>query len=477
MNNNDFRKHGHDLIDWMADYFENVDRLPIKSKVKPGEIFNQIPDDAPVEPEPFDRLMTDFNNIILPGITHWQHTGWHAYFTANNSYPSILAEMLTSTLGAQCMSWLTSPAATELEEKVMNWIAKMIGLPDYFEGVIQDSASSATLISLLTAREKASGLGINDDGYYDHAPYTIYCSTEAHSSIERAVKIAGFGKEYLRKIEVDKKFAMKPEALEKAVVKDIQNGLKPLAVIAAIGTTGSTAIDPLEAIGSICKKHNLWLHVDAAWAGTALLLPEMRWMIDGIEQVNSFVFNPHKWMFTNFDCSAYFVKDKGALIQTFEILPEYLKTKEGSTVNNYRDWGIQLGRRFRALKLWFVIRSFGVEGLQVKVGDHIKWAKAFAAWVEEDENFEILAPYPVATVCFRLHPTNINDEEKLNEMNATFLEAINSSEKLFLTHTKLNEKFTIRFVVGQTRTEFHHIDKAWKIIRKAAGELFSDLGM
>ena len=471
MNNNDFRKHGHELIDWMADYFENVDQLPVKSNVKPREIFNRIPGEAPSGPDKFESIMADFKNIILPGMAHWQHTGWHAYFTANNSYPSILAEMLTSTLGAQCMSWLTSPAATELEEKVMKWTAKMIGLPDYFEGVIQDTASTATLVSLLTAREKVSGQRINEEGFYERGPYTIYCSTEAHSSIERAVKIAGFGKEYLRKIEVDDKFAMIPDALEKAVVKDIQNGFKPLAVIAAIGTTGSTAIDPLKAIGNICKKHNLWLHVDAAWAGTALLLPEMRWMIDGIEQVDSFVFNPHKWMFTNFDCSAYFVKDKGALIQTFEILPEYLKTKEGSNVNNYRDWGIQLGRRFRALKLWFVIRSFGVKGLQEKVSNHIKWAKTFASWIEEDGNFEILAPYPLATVCFRLHPSNINDEEKLNEINAAFLEEINSSEKIFLTHTKLNDKFTIRFVVGQTRTEFHHIEEAWGLIKNAGKKL------
>jgi len=468
MNNNDFRKHGHDLIDWMADFFENVDQLPVKSKVKPREIFNQIPDNAPENPEDFNSLMDDFNNIIIPGMTHWQHTGWHAYFTANNSYPSILAEMLTSTLGAQCMSWLTSPAATELEEKVMNWTAKMIGLPDHFDGVIQDTASTATLVSLLTAREKASGLGINEDGLYDRGPYTIYCSTEAHSSIERAVKIAGFGKEYLRKIEVDDQFALIPDALEKAIVKDVQNGYEPLAVVAAIGTTGSTAIDPLKPIGEICKKYKLWLHVDAAWAGTALLLPEMRWMIDGIEQVDSFVFNPHKWMFTNFDASAYFVKDKGALIQTFEILPEYLKTKEGRAVNNYRDWGIQLGRRFRALKLWFVIRSFGVKGLQEKVGNHIKWANDFASWIEKEEHFELLAPHPLATVCFRLHPATIDDEEKLNDLNATLLDKVNKSEKIFLTHTKLNGKYTLRFVVGQTRTEFYHIDKAFQIIRGSA---------
>ena len=373
--------------------------------------------------------------------------------------------MLTSTLGAQCMSWLTSPAATELEENVMQWMAKMIGLPATFTGVIQDTASTATLVSLLTAREKATGMSVNANGFYDFRPFTIYCSTEAHSSIERAVKIAGFGKDYLRKIEVDEFFAMRTDKLQVAIEKDLKDGFEPLAVVAAIGTTGSTAIDPLDEIGKICKKHNIWLHVDAAWAGTALLLPEMRYMIKGIENVDTFVFNPHKWMFTNFDCTAYFVQDKGALIQTFEILPEYLKTKEGTSVNNYRDWGIQLGRRFRALKLWFVIRSFGVKGLQEKVRNHIDWAIEFAGWVAETKNFELLTPSPLATVCFRLKPANDSDDEVLNQKNAQFLEAINQTGKIFLSHTKLKGKFTLRFVVGQTNTEYHHIEKAWQIIK------------
>jgi aromatic-L-amino-acid decarboxylase len=474
MTNEEFRKYGHQLIDWMADYFNNVDRLPVKSAVKPGEVIGRLPGKAPYEPEDFDAIMADFNEIILPGMTHWQHTGWHAYFTANNSYPSILAEMLTSTLGAQCMSWLTSPAATELEERVMKWLGEMIGLPGDFDGVIQDTASTATLVSLLTAREMASALEVNKKGFYGQAPFTVYCSTEAHSSIERAVKIAGFGKDHLRKIPVDAAFAMKPGLLEEQIEKDIKRGLKPLAVVAALGTTGSTAVDPLDAIGKICKKYGLWLHVDAAWAGTALLLPEMRYMINGIENVDTFVFNPHKWMFVNFDCSAYFVKDKAALIRTFEILPEYLKTKEGTAVNNYRDWGIQLGRRFRALKLWFVIRSFGQKGLQQKVAGHIRWAKIFAEWVEEEQGFEILAPYPLATVCFRLKPSKLNDEKKINALNAAFLERINRTEKIFLTHTKLNGKYTIRFVVGQTRTELRHVEDAWVTIKNIGSELLRE---
>jgi len=465
MDLNEFRKHGHEMVDWMANYFENIENLPVRSTVNPGDIIKMLPAEAPTEAEPFEAIMKDFNNIIMPGITHWQHPGWHGYFTANNSYPSILAEMLTSTLGAQCMSWLTSPAATELEENVMLWLAKMIGLPDNFTGVIQDTASTATLVSLLTAREKATGMSTNSNGFYNFRPFTIYCSTEAHSSIERAVKIAGFGKDYLRKIEVDEFYALRTDKLKLAIEKDIKDGFEPLAVVAAIGTTGSTAIDPLDEIGQICKKYNIWLHVDAAWAGTALLLPEMRYMIKGIENVDTFVFNPHKWMFTNFDCTAYFVKDKGTLIQTFEILPEYLKTKEGSSVNNYRDWGIQLGRRFRSLKLWFVIRSFGVKGLQGKIKTHIDWANEFAGWIEKTKNFEILAPSPLATVCFRLKPETGLSEDVLNQLNAQFIEAINQTGKIFISHTKLNGKFTLRFVVGQTNTEYHHIEKAWQIIK------------
>lgn len=467
MDLDEFRKHGHELIDWMADYFENIENLPVKSKARPGEIIAQLPEGAPDNPEDFAAIMADFNKIILPGMTHWQHPGWHAYFTANNSYPSILAEMLTSTMGAQCMSWITSPAATELEERVMEWLRDMCGLPKWFSGVIQDTASTATLVSLLSAREKYTNYNINNDGFYGRGVFTIYCSTEAHSSIERAVKIAGFGKENLRKIEVDENFAMKSEVLEKAILRDQEHGFVPLAVVAAIGTTGSTAVDPLDEIGVLCKKHKLWLHVDAAWAGTAMLLPEMRHMIRGIENVDSYVFNPHKWMFINFDASAYFVKDKESLIRTFEILPEYLKTKEGTSVNNYRDWGVQLGRRFRALKLWFVIRNFGVKGLQQKVRNHLSWAGDFAAWIENDPEFEILAPAPLATVCFRVNPGN-TDEESLNEINKKLLDEINASEKVFLTHTSLNGKYTIRFVVGQTYSEKHHIEQAWQIIKAAS---------
>ncbi|MFX0185029.1 MAG: pyridoxal phosphate-dependent decarboxylase family protein, partial [Candidatus Hodarchaeota archaeon] len=400
MDQTSFRKYGHQLVDWMADYLEKLqkypEKYPVKSQVTPREIINKLPLEPPVKGEKFDDIFNDFENIILPGITHWQHPSFFAYFPANSCRISVLAEMLTATLGAQCMSWVTSPAATELEERVMQWLRDMIGLPKNFSGVIQDTASTATICSLLTAREKATNYEVNSSGLNAKKILATYCSTETHSSIEKAVKIIGLGKENLRKIPVDENYAMKPDALEETVKADIDDGILPTAVVATIGTTGSTAIDPLRKIGEICKRHNIWLHVDAALAGTALVLPEKRWMIDGIEYVDTFVFNPHKWMFTNFDCSAYFIKDPEALVRTFEILPEYLKTKaEG--VNNYRDWGLQLGRRFRALKLWWVIRNYGVEGLQQKIRYHINLTEALKEKIDASVEFERLAPVPVNT--------------------------------------------------------------------------------
>jgi len=475
MNLEEFRENGHEIVDWMADYFKNIEEFQVRSQVKPKDIINQIPMDPPEESENFENIFEDFNQIIMPGITHWQHPSYFAYFNANNSYPSVLAEMLTATLGTQCMIWQTSPAAAELEERVMEWTAKMIGLPDNFKGVIQDTASTATLCSLLTAREKASNFQINKNGFYDQTKFTIYCSSETHSSIEKAAKIAGFGRDYLRKISVDKNNALIPEELEKQIVDDSGGGLLPLAVVATIGTTGSTAIDPLEKIGKTCKRYGLWLHLDAAYAGTALVLPEKRWLIDGIEYVDTFVFNPHKWMFTNLDCSAYFVRDKEALIRTFEILPEYLKTKEDERVNNYRDWGIQLGRRFRALKLWFVIRSFGVNGIREKIKYHIQWAKELAQNIKNSEDFELLAPVPFSTVCFRYNPKEISDQETLNQINAKLLETLNATGKLFLTHTKLNDNYTIRLVIGQTNVKKRHVEQAWQLIQETARHQIRDL--
>jgi len=471
MNVKEFRKHAHEFADWMADYLEKVDAYPVKSNVLPGDIYNSLPGKPPQTGESMNEIMKDFEQIIMPGITHWQSPNFFAYFPANSSYPSVLAEMLTATIGAQCMIWETSPAAAELEERVTNWLKDMIGLPTFFEGVIQDTASTSTLAALLTAREKITRYRVNKAGLRQENRLRVYCSTETHSSIEKAVKIAGLGKENLIKVATDDKLRINPEKLGLAVMDDLNKGYHPMCVVATLGTTGTTAVDPLKEVGQICKAHNLWLHVDAALAGTALLLPEFRWMIDGIEQADSFVFNPHKWMFTNFDCSVYFVKEKETLLKTFEILPEYLKTKSRGKVNDYRDWGVPLGRRFRGLKLWFVIRSFGIKGLQEKIRLHVSLAQWLKKNIEKEKFFELMAPVTLNTVCFRFNPGNIIKSQELNNLNEKLLNILNKSGKLYLTHTKINGDFVIRMVVSQTYVTKKHVENAWERIKKTAQDI------
>ena len=468
MNNAEFREWAHRLADHMADYYNNIETYPVKSNVKPGEILAQLPKAPPAGSEDMSQIMSDFERIIMPGITHWQSPNFFAYFPANGSYPSILAEMLTASLGAQCMVWDTSPAAAELEELVMNWLKTMTGLPDDWHGVIQDTASTSTLVSILCAREKYANYSINETGFKDTNKLRVYCSAEAHSSVEKAVKIAGIGRKNLVKIATDIQYRMNSVLLRKAIANDIAAGLTPLCVVAALGTTGCTSVDPLNEIASVCAEFNIWLHVDAAYAGTALLLPEYRWMIEGIEKADSFVFNPHKWMFTNFDCSAYFVKDKEILIRTFEILPEYLKTGNRGLVNDYRDWGIQLGRRFRALKLWFVIRSFGVTQLQEMIREHIRIARWLEQQVIAHPDFETLAPVPLSLVCFRYKPSDIAGTENLNRVNEELLGKLNATGRIFLTHTKLNGQYTLRMSVAGTQTTHQHVVQAWEFIKETA---------
>lgn len=462
-----FRKHAHELVDWMADYFENIEDYPVLPDVKPGDIFDQLPNSAPQKAESFDQIFKDFKEIIIPGMTHWESPNFMAYFPANKSKASVLGEMLMSTLGSQCMIWLTSPAAAELEEQMMNWLREMLGLDDSFTGVIQDTASTATLCALLTAREKYSNYQVNEKGFRDEK-FTIYASKEIHSSIDKDVKIAGFGLENLRKIEVDEHFAMKPDALEKQIQKDKANGYTPLCVISAIGTTSTTAIDPIASISSICQKHNIWHHVDAAYAGTALICPEMRWMAEGADLADSFVFNPHKWMFTNFDCTAYFVKDPASLVNTFSITPDYLKTNVDGEVKNYRDWGVPLGRRFRALKLWFVIREMGIEGIQEKIRKHIALGKWLAKQVDEHPHFELLAPVPLNTVCFRYTKA---ETISLDEANEEIMNAVNKTGKLFFTQTRINDVFTLRLAFGNTNLEAYHVENAWQLIQETAEQI------
>jgi aromatic-L-amino-acid decarboxylase len=466
----EFRKQAHAVVDFISDYLENIEHYPVKSQVAAGEILSKIPDLPPAEGEGMDEIIRDFREIILPGITHWQHPSFFAYFPANSSYPSLLGEMLTAALGAQCMMWETSPAAAELEEKMMGWLKKLTGIPGEFDGVIQDTASTATLCALLSAREKQTDCLINEQGFSGEEKFRVYCSVEAHSSVEKAVKIAGIGRRNLVKVGVDDRFCMDVEDLARAIESDLNKGLQPLCLVVTLGTTGPASVDPLEKAAKIAEKYNLWLHVDAAYAGSALLLEEYRWMIKGIDRVDSFVFNPHKWLFTNFDCSAYFVREKEWLIKTFEILPEYLKTSQGN-VNNYRDWGIQLGRRFRALKLWFVLRNFGLHGLQGMLRNHLAWARRLEKEISEDCNFELLAPVLFNVVCFRFRPEGVCDEEMIDLYNQRLKEELNRSGSMYLTHTRLNGKYTLRMVTGQTRLTEQHVLKAWELIRQTSRQI------
>ena len=464
-----FKSAAHEMVDWMVEYFRSIEDYPVKSSVAPGEIYRQIPESAPEDGEPIDQIFSDFKQIILPGMTHWQHPNFHAYFNGNSSYPSLLAEMLTATLAAQCMLWETSPAATELEEKMLDWLKDLLYLPKQWSGVIQDTASTATLVSLLTARERFTDWGINRQGFNDTV-FRLYCSEQAHSSVEKAVRIAGFGSENLVTVAVDEHFALQPEDLALKITQDLQQGYQPLWVVSTLGTTGSTAVDPTVEIAAICQQYKLWLHVDAAWAGTAMMLSEYQWLREGIESADSFVFNPHKWMFTNFDCSAYFVQDAESLQKTFTLIPEYLKTKSHGRVHNYSDWGIQLGRRFRALKLWFVMRNFGKQGLREKVRGHIRWAQELSQEISQHAHFELLTGAPLATVCFRYCPPQVS-QGSWNELNEKLLQQLNNSGQIYITHTKLGENYTLRLVVGQTYQQKRHIEKAWELIQETASQL------
>lgn len=471
----DFRRHGHDLVDWMADYMETVEEYPVRAQTAPGEIASKLPEAPPEAGEPMERIFADFKSDVMPGITHWQHPRFFAYFPANSSPPSVLAEMLTATLGAQCMLWQTSPAATEMETRVLDWLRQMTGLPDGLTGVIQDSASGAILCALLTAREKVTNWDANERGLGTQPKLIVYTSNQTHSATEKNVKIIGLGRENLRLIDVDDNFSLRPEVLEERIKADIAAGCVPTCVVASIGATGVGAVDPLRAIGEICERYNIFLHVDAAWAGTAWLLPEQRWMLDGIEYADSIVFNPHKWMLTNFDCSAHFVRDPDALIRTLSILPEFLKSREQGAVIDYRDWSVPLGRRFRALKLWMVIRSYGAEGLRKIIRKHIDFAAMLEEWIAAEPDFEIVAPRSLALINFRYHPAGIDEPEALDRLNAALLQRINDDGRIYLTQNKVRGRAAIRFSIGQTNTEQRHVREGWDVVTEIARSLDTEL--
>jgi aromatic-L-amino-acid decarboxylase len=465
----EFRRCGYAVIDWIAHYYENLESYPVVSQVKPGDIRAGLPIDPPENGETFEAILKDVDRIIMPGITHWQSPNFFAFFPANASGPAILGDLLSSGLGVQGMLWLTSPACTELETHVLDWMADILDLPDKFKskgkggGVIQDTASNAALTAILAARERATNYTTNERGC--DGRLVAYASSQVHSSIEKAVKIAGLGRQNLRVIEVDDKFAMRPDDLAQKIQQDRKAGLTPCFVAATVGTTSSNALDPLPEIGRICQRERLWLHVDAAMAGTAAICPEYRYIQNGLEFAESYCFNPHKWMFTNFDCDCFFVADRASLIQTLSILPEYLRNQatETGAVIDYRDWHIQLGRRFRSLKLWFVIRYYGVEGLRFHVRQHIKMAQNFAKWIEESVDFELAAPAPLNLVCFR--------HRGGDETNQQILDRLNKSGKIYLTHTKLNNRLTLRMCIGQTNTEARHVEQAWKLIQEVSNEV------
>jgi aromatic-L-amino-acid decarboxylase len=467
----EFRRFGRAVVDWIADYHERIESFPVLAQVEPGQIRASLPTEPPNQGESFEKMLSDVERLILPGVTHWQSPNFFAYFPSNSSGPAILGELLSAGLGVQGMLWATSPACTELETHVLDWLAGMLALPEKFRstssggGVIQDTASSASLCALLAAREHATGFRSNEKGC--DGKLTAYTSTQAHSSIEKAVKIAGLGAGNLRLVPVDENFAMRPDALAKQIEEDRRAGLTPCFVCATVGTTSSNAIDPVEEIGRVCREQEMWLHVDAAMSGTAALCPELRHIQEGLELADSYSFNPHKWMFTNFDCDCFYVADRKALIQTLSVLPEYLRNKatESGAVIDYRDWQIPLGRRFRALKLWFVIRHYGVEGLRHHVRRHVELAQRFAKWVAESEEFELAAPAPLNLVCFR----HVGGDE----LNRRLLETLNRSGRLYLTHTLLDGRYTLRLCVGQTKTEVRHVEEAWRAIRSTAAEVTS----
>jgi aromatic-L-amino-acid decarboxylase len=460
-----FREYGKQVIDWIADYYQRIESFPVLAQVDPGEVRRSLPAHPPETGEPFTDLLDDLDDVILPGITHWQHPSFFAYFPANASGPAILGDLLASGLGVQGMLWATSPAATELETHVLDWLAELLGLPDRFRststggGVIQHSASDAALVALLAALHRASSGRVETDGVSD-GRFTVYTSGQTHSSVEKACRIAGLGSGALRRINVDPTtLAARPHHLRELMTADVAAGRTPALVVASVGTTGTGAVDPVAELAAIAHEFGAWVHVDAAWAGVAAVLPELRWLNDGLDAVDSYCTNPHKWLLTNFDCDAFWVADRAALIATLSILPEYLRNSatDSGAVIDYRDWHVPLGRRFRALKLWAVIRWYGAEGLREHIRKHIALAQEFASWVRADERFELVAPHPLALVTFRLRAGD--------DATRALMERVNASGEMYLTHTAVDGRVALRFAIGSPLTERRHVEAAWHLLR------------
>lgn len=457
MSNDEFRRAGHEMIDWIADYWERVDELPVLSQVEPGDIRASLPAAPPAEPETWADIMADVDDLIIPGITHWQSPNFFAYFPANASPPSVLGELLSAGLGVQGMLWATSPACTELETHVLDWMVDMLGLPERFRstgvggGTLQDSASSGALVAILAARERTAGQFRWDE-------LVAYASEHAHSSMLKGCKIAGLQEHQVRSIACDDTFAMDPNALRQAMREDIADGKRPFFVQATTGTTSSGAFDPVAEIANVCKEYVAWLHVDAAFAGVAAVAPELRFVNDGLDRADSYTLNPHKWLLTNFDCSLFYVADRQPMLAALSVVPEYLRNaaSDDGSVIDYRDWQISLGRRFRALKLWFVIRTHGVSGLQAFVRSHIEMAQDFAAKIEAHPGYELVAPVSLSLVTFR-HVGGDAENERIRD-------AINSGGEAYITHTRLNDQTVLRMAIGAVRTEQRHVDALYSLL-------------
>jgi aromatic-L-amino-acid/L-tryptophan decarboxylase len=477
MSADDFRRYGHQVVDWIADYLSHPERYPVLSQNQPDQVKEALPSKAPERGEAMEAMLADLDRVIVPGMTHWNHPGFFAYFATSGSAPGILGEMLSAALNVNAMLWRTSPSATELEELTLEWLRQLIGLPESFGGVIYDTASISTLCAIAAARE-AAGLGVREKGLLETgAKLRMYASEHVHSSVDKSAIMLGIGQAGLRKIETDAEYRMDSRALERAIQEDRASGWTPFCVVATTGTTSTTSIDPVPSIADICQREGLWLHADAAYGGSAAVVPEMRWVLEGCDRADSLVVNPHKGLFVPLDLSVLYCRRMDVLRRAFSLIPEYLRTDEGDEVKNFMDYGPQLGRRFRALKFWFVMRYFGSEGLRDRLRNQISMAREFADWVDQSEQFERLAPVPFSLVCFRAHPSqfkkeavrgreespprSLDDEYTLDILNERLLAEVNRRGKVFMSHTKLNGRFTLRLAIGNIRTTREHLKLAW----------------
>ncbi len=464
----EFRAYGHEVIDWIANYLADPTKNPILSRSTPGDIRNSLSAAAPESPTPFDEIFDDFRQKIVPGMTHWNHPGFFAYFGISGAGPGVLAEALTAALNVNAMLWRTSPAATELEELSLDWLRQMLGLPAEFRGHIQDTASTSTMVALAAARE-AAGLNIRDEGLAGRElpRLRLYCSEQAHSSVDKSAITLGLGTKGVARIPTDAAYRMSAPALKEALEDDLARGIRPIAVVATLGTTSTTSIDPINEIADICAEYDVWLHVDAAYGGAAALLPELRPSFSGWERADSIVVNPHKWLFVPIDCSALFFRDPKVSLRSYSIVADYLTTAEDGAVTNLMEYGPALGRRFRSLKLWMTLRYFGRVGIAERIAEHIRLARVFAGWVDDDPDWEILAPVPLSTVCFRYRPP-VHSDSAIDRINQELLDRVNATGEVFLSHSRLKGALALRLAVGNIRTEERHVARAWELLRDAA---------